>query len=263
MVDSPRSLWDTHTHILPSLDDGAASLADAVEMATAAAQRGVTGIVATPHSLPVAEAGGPPLLVQRIEELRTALAERSIPVAIAPGMEVRLQRDTGEMLSQGAVVPLNGSRNVLIEFNYTEWAPYSTSALFDIEVAGFQPILAHVERIIPLQKHPDRVVDYVNRGYSAQITAVSLLGSFGTTAKHTAEQLLAEGVVHVVASDMHATDGHRGPWPSETCQVLERQVGEEAAHLLVHVNTQRLVDGLPPLPIVPRPQQRHRFFMFR
>ena len=41
---------DLHSHILPGLDDGAASLEQAVEMVRIAARCGTTGIVASPHA---------------------------------------------------------------------------------------------------------------------------------------------------------------------------------------------------------------------
>ena len=40
---------DLHCHILPGLDDGAKSLAGAVEMARIAEKDGIEKIVATPH----------------------------------------------------------------------------------------------------------------------------------------------------------------------------------------------------------------------
>lgn len=39
---------DVHSHILPSVDDGAKTLADAIEMAKAAVAEGITTIIATP-----------------------------------------------------------------------------------------------------------------------------------------------------------------------------------------------------------------------
>jgi protein-tyrosine phosphatase len=223
-------------------------------------QRGETGIVATPHSLSVLDAGGPALTTDRIDRPKALIKERSIPIEFVPGMEIRLMPDAAEQLAGGHFITINGTSTTLVEFDYTRWANYSDDVLFDIAVGGHQILLAHVERIVPLQDHPDRVVRYVGRGYFSQITATSLTGGFGRSAKRTAEYLLRKGAVHVVASDIHSTHGLREPWPSGLDEHLDKLVGEDAACLLVYENPTRVVGGQAPLPVEPRPRQRRWLF---
>ena len=251
-----RPLWDTHSHVLHDIDDGPETLAEAIDIIDISSQRGVTGIVATPHSLSVLDAGGPAVLNDRLGRLKALINERSIPIEVVPGMEIRLMPNAAEHLAAGRFITINRTRTALVEFDYTQWAAYSDEALFDIAVAGHDILLAHVERIMPLQDHPDRVIEYVARGYFSQITAMSLTGAFGAAPKKTAEYLLGEGAVHVVASDTHASGGLRQPWPADVVPRLEKLVGEEAAHLLVYENPARVVNGETPLPVRPRPKRR-------
>ena len=55
MTQVSRPLYDIHSHILPDIDDGAADLDVTLAMLRTSAERGVTSIVATPHSYAVAE----------------------------------------------------------------------------------------------------------------------------------------------------------------------------------------------------------------
>ncbi len=253
-------LWDTHSHVLHDLDDGPETIDAALEIIALSAERGVTGIVATPHSLSVLDAGGPAIINDRIGRLRALISEHSIPIELVPGMEIRLMPDAAEHLSAGRFITLNDTKTALVEFDYTQWATYSDQALFDIAVTGHHILLAHVERIVPLQLHPNRVVHYVERGYFSQITAASLTGGFGSAPKKTAEYLLSKGAVHVVASDTHSSHGLRKPWPAGVVERIEKLVGEDAAHLLVHENPARIVNGETPLPVEPHPKRRFRFF---
>jgi protein-tyrosine phosphatase len=256
MIQIQRSLWDTHSHVLHDIDDGPETLTDAIGIIDISAQRGVTGIVATPHSLSVLDAGGPTVLHDRLGRLKALISERSIPIELVPGMEIRLMPDAAEHLAAGHFITINGTDTALVEFDYTQWATYSDAALFDIAVAGHKILLAHVERIVPLQDHPGRVIEYVERGYFSQITAMSLTGGFGSEPKQTAEYLLRKGAIHVVASDTHTSDGLRQPWPRDIVPRLEKLVGEDAAHLLVYENPTRVVNGETPLPVEPRPKKR-------
>ena len=262
MTAANRTLWDTHSHILPDFDDGPETTEEALAMIELSIERGVTGIVATPHSLSVDDRGGVPALKLRVRQISALIDQRELPLELAIGMEIRLFPDAADRLNSGTYLPLNGTRIPLIEFDYTQWATFYDNALFNIALAGFTPLLAHVERIAPLQQHPERVTAYVERGYYTQITGISLLGGMGRVPQQRAEAFLARGEVHVIASDTHATDGSRQPWPIGVAQRLESLVGEAAAQTLIYENPARVVGGQTPNAVEPAPKQRRRFWPF-
>jgi len=262
MAASKRALWDTHSHVLPDFDDGPDTTEGAIAMIKLSAERGVTGIVATPHSISVDNLGGIAELNDHVGRLKARIIEHNVPVELVTGMEIRLFPDAAERLTAGTYLPLNGTHIPLIEFDYTQWANFYDDALFNISLAGFTPLLAHVERIVPLQEHPERVTAYVDRGYYTQITGISILGGMGSTAQRCAERFLARSQVHVIASDTHTTNGSRQPWPPGIEERLTSLVGEEAAQTLVYDNPTRVVTGGTPRAIEPAPKKRRRFWLF-
>ena len=261
MTEVPTPLWDIHCHVLPDIDDGPEDEETALAVLESSAARGVTGMVVTPHSQHVTKLGGIPVLNDRLGRMRARLEQHSIPLELLPGMEIRLLPDVPDQLSSGQLLPLAGTSYVLVELDYTQWAEYTNDVLFEIAVAGFTPILAHVERIVPLQEHPERVIEMVGIGYYAQITAMSMLGGFGPIAKRTSEYLLGRGAVHVIASDTHALRGNRQPWPRQSDDKIARVTGEEAAHTLIYGNPARAVAGERLLAIEPRPAKRRWGFL--
>ena len=256
MAQAREPLYDLHTHVLPDLDDGATDLDASLAMLRLSAERGVTHVVATPHSQSVDERGGIATFNERLDRTRALLDEHSIPLELLPGMEVHLMPDVPERLASGDYLTLAGTRTVLIEFDYVQWANYTDDVLFQIALQGLHPLLAHVERIDYLVEHPEVALELVERGYHTQITAMSLLGGFGQPAPRAAAYLLQRTAVHVIASDTHQPAGNRQPWPADTAARLIRLVGEEAAHTLIHVNPARVVDGQLPLTAEARPARR-------
>lgn len=116
-------MTDIHCHILPGVDDGAATPADALEMARMAAESGVRTIVATPHcNLPGAPEDNyaSPALARRLEALRRAIEAEGIPLEILPGAEILCTPQVPELLREGRLLTLASSRYLLLEFYFDE-----------------------------------------------------------------------------------------------------------------------------------------------
>ena len=253
-------LYDVHTHVLFDIDDGASDERMALDMLRLASERGVTGVVATPHSQDVRERGGMPTLQDRLERTRALLREAGIPIELLPGMEVHLMPDVPELLGSGDYIPLNGTHYVLVEFDFVQWASFTDEVLFQISLDGYVPLLAHVERIGPVQEHPELIEELVRRGCFAQVTAASLLGTFGKKARRTAEVLIERGCVHVIASDAHRPEGKREPLLAAARDRLVELAGEAAAEAALYANPAAVVRDEPLSPIEPQPRRRRRWW---
>lgn len=251
--NSRRPLYDLHCHILPDLDDGATSQDQALEMIALSVERGVTGMVATPHSYEVLERGGIPVIEERLAALREQLQEQGIHVQLMAGMEQHLVPQVPDLFAQGQALTLNNSRYMLVEFNPVQWATYTDEVLFQLQVQNVVPVLAHVERQANIQIKPELLEELVQRGCYAQITAGSLLGNFGPEPRATAEHLLRRGMVHILASDTHRPFGNREPLLAGAAKRLQQLVGEEAADTLLYDNPAAIVADGPVITITPKP----------
>ncbi|HTQ79639.1 MAG TPA: CpsB/CapC family capsule biosynthesis tyrosine phosphatase, partial [Thermoanaerobaculia bacterium] len=116
---------DLHCHILPGIDDGARSLADAVAMCRLAAAEGCEAMVATPHQRRGIWWNGD---LERLEQLRQQVAaEVGAEIRIYSGGEVHVDSELlAELLRHGSggkagVFPLAGSRYLLLEFS-SSWS---------------------------------------------------------------------------------------------------------------------------------------------
>ncbi|GIW06263.1 MAG: capsular polysaccharide biosynthesis protein [Dehalococcoidia bacterium] len=220
---------DLHCHILPCVDDGAESLEDALAMARLAADEGLRDIVATPHHHMLDQSAPRREVERRVAELQAALDAEAIPLTIHPGCEVYLTPDSPKQWDAGELIPLAGTDFLLVETAFHEYPWYVEETIFHLQTRGARIILAHPERYVPFQRDPSLLEALVARGVLAQITAASLLGAFGKSAKAAAELFLQRDLVHLIATDAHRPAGNRSTAIARARQRAAELVGQKRA----------------------------------
>jgi protein-tyrosine phosphatase len=240
---------DLHSHILPGVDDGAASLAESVEIARAVAADGVRVLAATPHVR--ADYPTTPETMERlVRETQEAVRAAGIELEIVPGGELALGM-LGELEDEDLRrFGLGGNPAwLLLEFPYHGWPVALPQVVFDLRTRGFVPLLAHPERNAEVQADPQRLAPLVHVGAHVQITAASLDGRLGRRAESAARRLLELELVDVLASDAH-TAAVREAGLSAAAEA----VGDAAlAHWLTEAVPAAIVAGgpLPDRPVAP------------
>lgn len=239
-----RKVVDLHCHILPGADDGAVDMDQALRMACLAWERGTTTLVATPHCGLPGKPGNfrSDTLAAQFRALQSAVSEMELPLRILPGMEFFGGEDLRALYEQGSLLPLAGSRYLLVEFYFDESAYCIERVLQQAEDCGLVPVIAHPERYDAIQRRPERVEEWFHRGRIVQINKGSVLGDLGGGAEETAWTLLQHGLVHAVASDAHS-DVRRTPDLSRVRGYLEQEIGEEYTQLLLEGNPRRIVEN--------------------
>ena len=233
---------DIHAHILPGIDDGAADMNSALEMAALAVESGVTILAATPHSSVHGRGQNhwDPDLMQRVLDFRVALKEAGIPLQIAPGMEIFGTPEVPELLQQRKMIGLNESGYPLIEFAFHNYAGQATEILEEILELGMRPVIAHPERYEYVQQDPRLLNLWVEMGCLLQINKGSLLGGFGRTVYYLAHELIERNFAFAVASDAHSPTV-RTTWMGDVEAVLREEFSERMAIRLLYSNPLRLL----------------------
>jgi protein-tyrosine phosphatase len=236
---------DIHTHIIPDLDDGPPDMETSVSMGRIAAEEGIEAIISTSHSEEAAKIGRQ-AMEARLDAVRKAWGAAGLNVNLHLGVEIFMWPDTAATLKSGELWTLAESRYILVEIQYQPWPPYADQTLFDLQLAGYTPILAHPERYVPIQNDPNRMCALVERGVLAQVTSDALLGGHGPAAKKCAETLVRHNLAQFLSSDAHGVTGRkRMPRLHEALKVAEGLVGEEAAQALVRENPAHILANTP------------------
>jgi protein-tyrosine phosphatase len=237
---------DLHNHIVPGVDDGAASLEESIQIARQFVSEGVVAIAATPHLDPERRNGAPARVVRaKVDEVRGALQQSGIILRVLPGNELYLVPHAPDLLRRGEVAPLGDGRYVLVELSLAvaERPLYLDDTVFRLQSEGYSVILAHPERYGFVRRDVASLDTLVQRGVALQCTAPAVLGEYGGEIRRIAERLLKRGAYSLAASDRH----HPGPARS-LAQMHERITSltdAATADLLLCDNPARVLENAP------------------
>ncbi len=235
---------DIHSHILPGVDDGSQSLDESLELLAIAADSGVHSIVATPHcNIPDEfENYASPELEQLFQRLERARKDVGIPIRLCRGMEVFATDALPELLREGKLWTINGTRYFLMEFAFSEDVDFCQDVLRHCRELGYMPIIAHPERYFFVQDDPELAYRWCTEGFGLQLNKGSVLGRFGPEAYRCARLLLDHNLAACVASDAHSP-AQRSTYMGEINDSLLYNYGEDYRRLLLEENPSRILEG--------------------
>lgn len=219
---APPPFVDVHSHVVPSGDDGAASVEVGEILCRDAARHGTAVLFATPHVWPH-------LPLTREREIAVwAAFERLAPRA---GLELRLgfelTPDPPLLEEDPRRYELEGTGAVLMEVPFSGSAEPLVRLAEHAERAGLRPVIAHPERAESVLERPAVALELAERGWLLQVNASSLLGRHGPAMHDLAWWLVESGQAELVASD-----GHRETRPVRLDEAYEAacaRIGVEAA----------------------------------
>lgn len=198
-----NELTDLHCHILPGIDDGARTCADARALLEQSARGGVKRFVFTPHFYPQRMAvedflrGRAAAYDALRAELRDDEGFSALPARL--GAEVAympfLERLPLEQLA------FSGTGYFLLELDFYYLLPGVEDAIRAARERGLTPILAHVERYPYVEADPTLLYSWVRAGALAQVNASFAL--HGAQGRKRLLQYADWGLVHFMASDAH------------------------------------------------------------
>ena len=189
------------------MDDGAADLETALEMARIAVGDGITRLACTPHITPGLYENNAHVILPAVERLREALEKAAIPLELTAGADIHVAPDLIQSLKTGRAPTLAGGRYFLLEPPHHVLPPGMVGYCQAILAAGFRPILTHPERLSWIENHYDIICSLDEVGVLIQLTAGSITGRFGDRAQYWSRRMLLEGRVDLIASDGHNVKG--------------------------------------------------------
>ena len=215
---------DFHSHVLPGIDDGSASLEESLGMLRMEAAQGIRHVVATPHFYPRHDS--PERFLERRDRaeklLRERLAEEPGLPEISVGAEVYFFRgiSESEFLPQ---LTIREKQCILIEMPP---APWPESVYQELEAIwrrrGITPVIAHVDRYIaPFRTHriPQRLQQLP---VLVQANASFFLGS---RTRRMALKMLREDQIQLLGSDCHNLDT-RPPKLGAAVELIRGHLGD-------------------------------------
>ena len=200
----PIPLWfstDIHAHVIPGVDDGSPDLASSIELIKGLKELGIERILATPHIAANEFPNSAETLTGPFEQLKAELDRQKISLDLTHSAEYRIDDGLTTLLAEDKIIPFP-KKFILIE-NQWQMEPMNLEQLiFDLQVKGYRPIMAHPERFSYYQAKPSRL-EALHAKIPFQVNMLSLAGYYGKAAKQLAEQLAKKGMVDYLGTDTH------------------------------------------------------------
>lgn len=236
-------LVDIHSHILFGLDDGAKSIEESVELLKALEQTGFVHAVLTPHCIrgvydfETKDAG------EKLEKLRDACSKEGLKIELSLAAEYFLDSSLLDLLDSNQALFVNQkNKTLLVQAPMLKIPNYLKQLAFELKLRRVVPIIVHPERYTDVAKKPQRVKEFLDAGFLVQVNLGSLGRLYGEKIRLSTEKLLRFGLVHFVATDLHAPHHVETVLTRGLARLLQLKK-EDGAKKLMSENPMRVIKG--------------------
>ena len=174
---------DVHSHIVPTVDDGAQNIDVSIAMIKNAKNIGIDEIFLTSHYMEDGYHTSTEEYESIIQVLKNRISEEKLEVNLYVGNEVMVFPDLIKHLNEKKFFTLNNSRYVLIELPLMEEVLYVWNVLFQLKEKGYVPVIAHPERYRCVQENVEYARKLIEAGALLQSNVGSILGMYGSQVK--------------------------------------------------------------------------------
>lgn len=221
---------DIHCHVVPGIDDGAKTSEAAADLIERMQSWGIERIIASPHVTQETSENDRSTIGPALDALRTELSARGNGIEVLHSAEYRIDGLLSQRLEDNDIMPYPNDY-ILIENSFLQ-EPWNIDQLvFDLQVRGLKPILAHPERYLYYHHRPERYRQLRDAGLALRINLLSLAGYYGP-----GEQKMARHLIKEAARRLHR---HRPPqYPTRR---LHRRLPPHIGRPLRHAGPRPLI----------------------
>lgn len=193
---------ELHSHLIPGIDDGTETLADSISVLKELSLLGYKKVITTPHIMGDFYKNGSHNILPGLKAVREALFEADIPLTIEASAEYMVDDVLEEKIASNNLLPF-GKNHILIELPFNEEPQNLKTVIFNLQVNGYQPVLAHPERYPYYAGNKSKYEELTDGGVLLQMNILSLIGYYSPDVKKAAEYLIDKKLISLVGSDIH------------------------------------------------------------
>lgn len=193
---------DIHSHLLPGIDDGAKNIAETLHLINTLKEFGFCQFMATPHTFSGYYDNTQSSILETYQRTQALLIENHCHVQLEVASEYLMDDHFIKLFQNKEILTLKDNY-VLVEMSYLNPPINLFDILFDLQVAGYKPVLAHPERYVFFHNQTEMFKKLKNSGCLLQMNLLSSVGYYGKNVQTTAQELLKQGLIDFVGSDVH------------------------------------------------------------
>jgi protein-tyrosine phosphatase len=199
----PEGFVDIHSHLLPGIDDGAKDINTSIELIQKMSSYGIKNFITTPHVLGDVYPNSSETIKNKLKEVKEELLKRNITdISITAAAEYMMDEQFSALLEKEDILTLKDNY-ILVEMSYFSPPINLYDILFEIQLKGYKPILAHPERYNSYHNNFKQYYKLKKAGCLFQLNLLSLTEQYGKHVQKTTEKLLKENLYDFVGTDTH------------------------------------------------------------
>ena len=193
---------DIHSHLIPGIDDGSPNMETSIELVKKFIDLGYKKIITTPHIMSDCYHNTPHKILKGLDELKEELVKQNISIDIAAAAEYNLDDGLQTLIDKKEILTF-GDNYVLFELPFMQEPQNLNEIIFNFQMAGYKPILAHPERYTFWYKSFEKYEELKSRGVLLQLNLLSLTNHYSPQTKKVAEKMVDAHLIDAVGTDCH------------------------------------------------------------
>lgn len=194
---------DIHNHLLPGIDDGSKSIEDTHELITSLSEIGFSEFITTPHIIEGLWENTEDGIIETYNDTVFQLNELQSIAPKRTAAEYLMDYRFHQYVKNKKPLLTLKDDYVLVEMSYYNPPVQLYDIIFDIQLAGYKPILAHPERYLFYENNYAEFSKLKKAGCLFQLNLLSVVGHYGKGIAETADKLLKDGMIDFTGSDVH------------------------------------------------------------
>ena len=198
----PNNYVDIHSHVLPGIDDGAKNLKDSQFLLESMLNLGFKKCITSPHTMANVYNNTIETINNAKQTVENELADLAKKLDLKAASEYFIDENFIENFKSNPLLTIKDNY-VLVEMSFLNPPIQLHDYLFELQLAGYQPILAHPERYSFYHNNFKELEKLKKMGLKFQLNLLSSVGYYGPEVTNTSDKLLKAGCIDFVGSDMH------------------------------------------------------------
>ena len=193
---------DLHSHLIPGIDDGAKDMERSIELILSLKEMGYKKLITTPHVSDMFLNSSATIL-EGYSNLKKELKKRNIEIEIEVAAEYYADDNFEKLLDCKDLLSFGAENYLLFELSYFTPPQDLESLVYEIQLAGYQPVLAHPERYVYLHDNIEEYRAIKDKGVLYQINLNSIINYYSREVTEAVKGLILNGMVDFIGSDTH------------------------------------------------------------
>lgn len=198
----PSGYVDIHSHVLPRIDDGAQTYNDTQFLLESMHNLGFNTVITTPHTIKNVWDNNVETITNAFNQVALELPDWKKKLQLRFASEYFLDENLILLAQQTELLPLK-NKTILIELSYLNPPIALYEYLFELQLKGYQLVLAHPERYNYFHSNKKEFAKLKKAGCLFQLNLLATVGYYGKNVAETADYLLKENLYDFVGSDIH------------------------------------------------------------